>query len=79
MDMENRKVFFGGLPRPSLKIKQEKEKPTVFCAAGKRAVFFIVGLMLSINALKAQILSPYITLDPDGYTNIREQPNKDIH
>jgi hypothetical protein len=35
----------------------------------------ITILLLFINTLQAQELPPYITVDPDGYTNIREQPN----
>ena len=41
----------------------------------KQIAFFIVSVIFSINALKAQKMTAYITIDPDGYTNIREQPN----
>jgi hypothetical protein len=38
-----------------------------------KVVCMIAGAIFSISASKAQWA--YITIDPDGYTNVREQPN----
>jgi hypothetical protein len=40
-----------------------------------RKKLILLSLVFFINSLSAQHCVPFITLDPDGYTNIREEPN----
>jgi hypothetical protein len=41
----------------------------------KKQFILSVTLILFAKTLDAQFWVPFITIDPDGYTNIREQPN----
>jgi hypothetical protein len=41
----------------------------------KRKNLILSSFVFFINSLNAQQCVPFITLDPDGYTNIRKEPN----